>query len=238
MDIRATPVPGNSHTNDSSTRLLQVPNGTTYESRTTTPEGAGSVQCKICSGTLGQHEYWDCPNAICNKCRKTGHTHRNCPHAPLLKNGSWYDNLNENKEYQCEYCLMKGHKRYQCKELSLDKANEYNGCGCDPKEVNATRMNHLINPNSLTSKSKKNHCCSCKIPFTRNNLIGIQRRNNRIRLECEECAYEYVRYFRQNEPQKKQVMEWLGHKGKLIECYLCKKKGTKREFANYGNIFF
>ncbi|CAG8545942.1 515_t:CDS:1 [Cetraspora pellucida] len=33
-------------------------------------------------------------------------------------------------------------------------------------------------------------------------------------------------------------MEWLEHKEKLIECYLCKKKGTKREFANYGNIFF
>ncbi|CAG8810256.1 14867_t:CDS:2, partial [Cetraspora pellucida] len=88
MDIRATSVPGNSYTNCSSTRLLQVPNRTTYESRTTTPEGTGSVQCKICSGTLGQHEYCDCPNAIYNKCRETGHTHRNCPHAPLLKNGS------------------------------------------------------------------------------------------------------------------------------------------------------
>ncbi|CAG8833581.1 21147_t:CDS:2, partial [Cetraspora pellucida] len=150
----------------------------------------------------------------------------------------YYVNLTECKEYQCEYCLKRGHKRYQCKELSLEKANEYNGCGCDPKEVTATRMNYLINPNFSTSKSKKNHCCNCKIPFTRNNLIEIQRRNNRIRLEYEECAYEYVRYFRQNEPQKKQVMEWLEHKGKLIECYLCKKKGTKRKFANYRNIFF
>ncbi|CAG8485271.1 23553_t:CDS:2 [Cetraspora pellucida] len=135
MNIRATPVPGNSHTNDSSTRFLQVPNGTTYESRTTTPEETGSVQCKICSGTLGQHEYWDCPNTI-----------------------------SECKEYQCEYCLIRGHKQYQCKELLLDKANEYNGCGCNSRE--------------------------------------------------------------------------LEHKEKLIECYLCKKKGTKREFANYGNIFF
>ncbi|CAG8485410.1 23560_t:CDS:10 [Cetraspora pellucida] len=215
-----------------------IPNRTTYESRTTTPEGTESVQCKIRSGTLGQHEYWDCPNAICNKCRETGHIHRNCPHASLLKNGGWYVNLAECKEYQCKYCLKRGHKRYQCKELSLNKANECNSCGCDSKEVTATRINHLINPNSLTSKSKKNHCCNYKLSFTRNNLIGIQKKNNRIRLEYEECAYEYVKYFRQNKPQKKQVMEWLEHKGKLIECYLCKKKENKREFANYENIFF
>ncbi|CAG8545964.1 516_t:CDS:2 [Cetraspora pellucida] len=110
MDIRATPVLEHSYTNDSSTRLLQVPNGITHKSRTTTPERTGSVQCKICSGTLGQHEYWDCPNAICNKCRKTEHTYQNCPYAPLLKNRSWYVNLSENKEYQYEYCLKREHK--------------------------------------------------------------------------------------------------------------------------------
>ncbi|CAG8560401.1 16614_t:CDS:1 [Cetraspora pellucida] len=33
-------------------------------------------------------------------------------------------------------------------------------------------------------------------------------------------------------------MEWLEHKGKIVKCYLCKKKETKRKFATFGNIFF
>ncbi|CAG8513690.1 21553_t:CDS:2 [Cetraspora pellucida] len=102
MDIRATP----------------IPNRTTYESRTTTPEETGNVQCKICSKTFEQHKYWDCPNTICNKYQETGHTHQNCPNISLLKKGNY--------------------------------------CGYDPKEVTATRINHLINLNSSTSKSKKN----------------------------------------------------------------------------------
>ncbi|CAG8751444.1 4335_t:CDS:1, partial [Cetraspora pellucida] len=78
VDIGTTRLSKNSSTNNSPTRQLQTPNRIPEEPRTTIQGNPGNIQCKICFGKYGQHEYRYCPDAICNKCRRKGHTHKDC----------------------------------------------------------------------------------------------------------------------------------------------------------------
>ncbi|CAG8788204.1 15430_t:CDS:2, partial [Cetraspora pellucida] len=78
MDIGTTRLSKNSSTNNSPTRQLQTPNRISEEPRTTVQGNPGDTPCKICFGKYGQHEYRYCPDAICNKCRRKGHTHKDC----------------------------------------------------------------------------------------------------------------------------------------------------------------
>ncbi|CAG8719474.1 3905_t:CDS:2, partial [Cetraspora pellucida] len=71
-----------------------------------------------------------------------------------------------------------------------------------------------------------------------NNLTPLQRGNKKIKLECEECSYNYVKNFRNQDIQKIQIMEWLERRGKIAECYLCKRRGVKQELVNYGSTYF
>jgi len=33
-------------------------------------------------------------------------------------------------------------------------------------------------------------------------------------------------------------MEWLERRGKIAECYLCKRRGVKQELVNYRSTYF
>ncbi|CAG8786020.1 11329_t:CDS:2, partial [Cetraspora pellucida] len=134
-----------------------TPNRIPEEPRTTIQGNPGSIQY-----------------AICNKCRRKGHTHKDCLSNECLTCGqSNHITARCSELYQCEHCHKKGHKRYQCKELALDKVNEHHACGCAVNEIISRRNSHLTNPDSLTSKNKKNYCCNCLIPLTRNNLTPL-----------------------------------------------------------------
>ncbi|CAG8599283.1 10845_t:CDS:2, partial [Cetraspora pellucida] len=137
---------------------LQItPNRISEEPRTTIQENLESTSCKICFGKYRQHKYQYCPDTICNKCRRKGHTYKDC-----LSN-------------ECLTCGQNNH--------ITAKLNEHHACGCAINEIISERNLHLTNPDSLISKNKKNHCCNCHIPLAKNNLTPLQQGNKKIKLK-------------------------------------------------------